>query len=244
MTDLHGNLEAFEACIADANAAGATRYAILGDLVGYGADPGAVVRRARSLLGRDGICVKGNHDAAAAGDEEALAAMNHDAAAAIHWTRRVLPDADRVWLDSLPMTHLEGDALFVHADARRPELWGYIKGAGEAERALRACDARIVLCGHVHATTLYQMQAMRPPAPFHPAHGQPVPLISSRSWLAVIGAVGQPRDGDPRAAYALLDAPGMSLTLRRVPYDIERAAAKIRAAGLPARLADRLHHGG
>jgi diadenosine tetraphosphatase ApaH/serine/threonine PP2A family protein phosphatase len=71
-----------------------------------------------------------------------------------------------------------------------------------------------------------------------------VPLISSRSWLAVIGAVGQPRDGDPRAAYALLDAPGMSLTLRRVPYDIERAAAKIRAAGLPARLADRLHHGG
>ncbi len=243
MADVHGNLEAFDACIADAAAAGATRHALLGDLVGYGADPEAVVNRARELLGADGICVKGNHDAAASGDEAALGGMNEAAAAAIVWTRQALSDDAWSWLGGLPLTHEEGDALFVHADARRPEAWGYIEDAGDAERALRAVSARLVFCGHVHATTLYQMHAMRPPAPFRPVHNQPVPLIASRSWLAVIGAVGQPRDGDPRAIYALFDGAARTLTIRRVAYDIDGAAGKIRRAGLPERLADRLYRG-
>jgi diadenosine tetraphosphatase ApaH/serine/threonine PP2A family protein phosphatase len=244
MTDMHGNLEAFEACIADSVVMQAERHALLGDFVGYGADPEAVVRRARELLGGTGIAVKGNHDAAASGDDAALAGMNDAAAAAIRWTRTVLGDDSWSWLAGLPMTHREGEALFVHADARRPELWSYVTSPAEAERTLRAVDARLVLSGHVHRTTLYQMHAMRPPAAFRPVPGSPVPLLSTRSWLAVIGAVGQPRDGDPRAAYAILDTREMTLTLRRVPYDIDRAAAKIRAAGLPRQLADRLRHGG
>jgi diadenosine tetraphosphatase ApaH/serine/threonine PP2A family protein phosphatase len=244
LTDVHANLEALEACLADARAFGATRFAFLGDIVGYGADPEACVSRAREVLDSNGICVMGNHDAAASGDEAALAGMNEAAAAAIRWTRRALSDHAWAWLAALPLTHDEGQMLFVHADARRPEAWGYIDSAGEAERALRAVEARLIFCGHVHTTTLYQMHHMRPPQPFKPTHDRPVPLLSSRSWLAVIGAVGQPRDGDPRATYALLDMPAMVLTIRRVAYDVETAAGKIRAAGLPVRLADRLLHGG
>lgn len=244
MTDLHGNLEGFEACIADAAAAGADQYAILGDIVGYGADPEACTARTRRLIGGGGFCVMGNHDAAAAGDDAALDGMNDAAAAAIRWTRTVMSGESLSWLRGLPLTHSQGEALFVHADARRPGAWGYIEGPSDAERALRSVESRIVFSGHVHTTTLYQMHPMRPPQAFKPSHGQPVPLIASRAWLAVIGAVGQPRDGDPRATYALLDMPAMMLTIRRVPYDIDAAAAKIREAGLPARLADRLRHGG
>jgi diadenosine tetraphosphatase ApaH/serine/threonine PP2A family protein phosphatase len=243
MTDIHANLEAFEACIADAAGQGVTRHAVLGDFVGYGADPQAVVRRAIAWLGPDGIAVKGNHDAAAAGDNAVLDGMNDHAAAAIRWTRQALDaDAKRV-LSALPLTAAAGGALLVHADARRPEAWGYVTTAAEAERALRAVPERVVLSGHVHATTLWQMHEQRPAVPFAPVPGRPVPLLTSRRWLAVIGAVGQPRDGDPRATYAIYDSDAAALTIRRVPYDVESAAAKIRRAGLPPRLADRLLRG-
>lgn len=243
MTDLHGNLEAFEACIADADRQDVGRRALLGDLVGYGADPVAVTERALSWLGSRGIAVRGNHDAAAAGDDAVLEGMSVDAAGAIRWTRGVIDAATRAALSELPLTVRDHGALFVHAGARRPAAWDYVTTASEAERALRAVEDRVVLSGHVHATTLWQMHDQRPPVPFTPAAGAAVPLLSSRRWLAVIGAVGQPRDGDPRAAYAIFDSVAATLTIRRVPYDIDAAAAKIRRAGLPAFLADRLYRG-
>ncbi len=169
--------------------------------------------------------------------------MSVDAAAAIRWTRGVIDAATRAALSELPLTVRDHGALFVHAGARRPAAWDYVTTASEAERALRAVEDRVVLSGHVHATTLWQMHDQRPPVPFTPAAGAAVPLLSSRRWLAVIGAVGQPRDGDPRAAYAIFDSVAATLTIRRVPYDIDAAAAKIRRAGLPAFLADRLYRG-
>ncbi len=243
MTDLHGNLEAFEACIADAARQNVERHALLGDIVGYGADPVAVTARALEWLGTDGIAIKGNHDAAASGDDAVLQGMSADAAAAILWTRGVIDEATCAALAGLPLTARNHGALFVHAGARRPEAWDYVTSVGEAERALRAVEDRIVLSGHVHATTVWQMHDQRPPVPFTPSAGGAVPLLSSRRWLAVIGAVGQPRDGDPRACYAIYDSARSTLTIRRVPYDIDAAAAKIRKAGLPAFLAERLYRG-
>jgi diadenosine tetraphosphatase ApaH/serine/threonine PP2A family protein phosphatase len=195
-------------------------------------------------LDHGGFAIRGNHDAAVAGDDDCLDGMNNDAAAAVRWTRGVIDGPTRDWLASLPLTHAEGGVLHVHADARRPEAWGYITGPSDAERALRAVAERIVFCGHVHTTTLYQMHTRLAPQPFDPRPGQPVQLISSRSWLAVIGAVGQPRDGDPRAIYALYDTTRGMLTIRRVAYDIDGAARKIEAAGLPRRLHERLYRGG
>ena len=243
MTDLHGNLEAFEACIADAVGQRVTKHAVLGDFVGYGADPVAVTQRALDWLGPQGIAVRGNHDAAAAGDDAVLDTMSQDAAAAIRWTRGAIDGATRTALSALPLTVREHGALFVHAGARKPAAWDYVTTASEAERALRSVEDRVILSGHVHVTTLWQMHDQRPAMPFTPTEGRPVPLLTSRRWLAVIGAVGQPRDGDPRAAYVVYDSAQATLTMRRVPYDIEAAAAKIRKAGLPGFLADRLHRG-
>lgn len=244
LTDIHGNLEAFEACLADAQRAGATRFAVLGDIVGYGADPVACTALARRIVAGDGFAIKGNHDAAASGDDQTMQDMNGTARTAAAWTRTVLPPDQLAWLAGLPMTRHEDKVLFVHADASAPEAWGYVLKARDAERALRAVNERIVFCGHVHETMLYQMHAQRPPVPFVPRANESIPLLSSRAWLAVIGAVGQPRDGDPRAIYALFDAASSRLTIRRVAYDIETAAQKIRAAGLPPALADRLFRGG
>jgi diadenosine tetraphosphatase ApaH/serine/threonine PP2A family protein phosphatase len=243
MTDIHGNLEAFEACLADARDYGVTRYVILGDFVGYGADPEAVVQRAREVLGGDGIAVKGNHDAAASGDGMSLVKMNPEAAKAIHWTRRKISAETRNFLAGLPLTRRAEGALFVHAEPQQPGAWGHVRGPMDALRSLKAAPDRLVFCGHMHSTMLYQMQDGRLPVPHVTAPNQPVQMRSARdcSWLAVIGAVGQPRDGDARAAYGIFEMG--TLAIRRVPYDIDAAAAKIRKARLPASLAKRLQNG-
>ncbi len=176
MTDLHANLEAFEACIADAVGQSVTKHAVLGDFVGYGADPLAVVTRAVDWLGPHGIAIRGNHDAAAAGDDALLDGMSDDAAAAIRWTRGMIDAPTRRLLGALPFTVRDHGALFVHAGARRPEAWDYVTSAAEAERALRAVEDRIVLSGHVHVPTLWQMHEQRPALPFIPTDGRPVPL--------------------------------------------------------------------
>ena len=237
MSDIHGNREAFEACLAHARWAKVQRTVFLGDYVGYGADPGWVVETVRSHVDEGAVALLGNHDAAVLGSDEA---MNADARAAIRWTRGQLDEDARAFLAGLPLTHREGDRLYVHANGWAPGAWDYILGPVEAERSLRRTDARVTLCGHVHAPALYSMAPGRPACGYTPIPGVAVPLLPTRRWLAVIGAVGQPRDGDPAAAYGLLDDARQTLTTVRVPYDMEAAARKIAAAGLPARLAARL----
>lgn len=244
LSDLHANLQATEACLAHADRAGAGRVVFLGDLVGYGADPVAVVRLVAERLARGAaVAVLGNHDAAALDPREA-AGMNGSAAAAIAWTRRALDDASRALLAGLPMAHEEGDVLYIHADASAPARWRYVEGPEAARRSLAATGARVTLCGHVHVPALYGLTAAEKLAAFRPLDGAPVPLARPRRWLAVLGSVGQPRDGDPSACYAMLDEDGgggaPTLTMHRVPYDAHAAAARVRAAGLPASLADRL----
>lgn len=240
LSDIHANREAFEACLEDAARRGAQRLVLLGDIVGYGAEPGWAVRRAQDLARSGAVVIKGNHDEAAVRDR---GGMSPDAAAAAAWTRAVLDAEAKAWLDALPMEVEEEDRLYVHADAQDPARWNYVRDAEDARRSLDAVQARIVLCGHVHVPALFGLTAAAKLVTFRPVAGVAVPLMRPRRWQVVVGAVGQPRDGDPAAAYAMLDTGTSELTTIRVPYDAEAAGAKIRAAGLPERLATRLLKG-
>lgn len=240
LSDIHGNLEAFEACLADARRRGAERFVFLGDYVGYGADPGPVLDRVMSLVEAGAPAILGNHDAAVAGSDDA---MNPLAQAAIRWTRGQLSPAQRGFLESLPLRFEESEYLFVHANAWNPAGWAYVVGRPQAERSLAASPLRITFCGHVHVPALYQQAPGRPACHHRPVAGTPVPLLRQRRWLVVLGAVGQPRDGSAAACYALLRPDEAELTFIRVPYDIDAAARKILAAGLPPQLAERLYHG-
>lgn len=241
LADIHGNLEAFLACLDHARQRGAERIVLLGDLVGYGADPAAVVDIAMAKVAAGALAVLGNHDEAAAG--AGASGMNDAAAAAIAWTRQQLSEAQRAFLRDLPLTAEEDGRLYVHADAAMPGRWRYVTDAEAARRSLAATDAQAAFCGHVHRPALYSLAETGKLTAFRPVGGAPVPLARGRSWLAVLGAVGQPRDGNPAACYMLLETDPLEATWYRVPYDIASAAAKIRAAGLPERLADRLFLG-
>lgn len=240
LSDIHANREAFEACLADAARRGAQRLVLLGDIVGYGGDPAWAVARARELAAAGAILLKGNHDEAAVAERRG---MTSDAAAAIAWTRSVLDAEAKRFLDALPLELAEEDRLYVHAGAAQPERWDYVRNAEDARRSLEAVTARIVVCGHVHVPALYALTATAKLVPFRPVAEVPVPLAAPRRWLAVLGAVGQPRDGNPAAAYATFDTATSALVTHRVPYDIAGAMARIRAAGLPEWLALRLAQG-
>jgi diadenosine tetraphosphatase ApaH/serine/threonine PP2A family protein phosphatase len=239
--DIHSNLEALTACLDHARTLGAQRYAFLGDLVGYGADPVAVIDLIERHSLEGAVVLLGNHDAAAIG--VASGGMNPNALAAIAWTQTQLGERQRAFLAGLPLTARLDDILFVHASAASPGEWTYVSGAVEAERSMKAAAAGFVFCGHVHEQMLYYMGAGGHPMPFRPVAGTPIPTPRHRQWLAVVGSAGQPRDANNAACYALADLERARLTFFRVPYDYRLAAQKIRAAGLPERLAIRLERG-
>ena len=239
--DIHSNLEAITACMAHAKPQGADRYAFLGDLVGYGADPVAVLDLVERHADDGAVVVLGNHDAAAIGRDNEP--MSPHAQAAIEWTRGQLGTRQRAFLEKLPLCVREGNMAFVHASAQDPERWTYVSSAIQAERSMRASQASYVFSGHVHEQVLYYMGAGGRPMPFRPVAGTPIPLGLHRHWLAIVGSAGQPRDGNNRACYALADLERARLTFFRVAYDHGAAARKVRAAGLPERLALRLEHG-
>ncbi len=239
--DIHSNLEALTACLAHAQTQGANRHAFLGDLVGYGADPVAVLDLIASYRAQGAIVVLGNHDAAALG--RAMDPLNANAQAAIDWTQAQMREPQRSFLESLPLTVREDDILFVHASAVAPEQWDYITSPVQAEQSLRAGKANYIFCGHVHEQVLYYTGASGRPMPFYPVSGTPIPVGHHRQWLAIVGSAGQPRDGNNEACYALADLTRARITFFRVAYDYLTAASKIRAAGLPERIALRLEHG-
>jgi diadenosine tetraphosphatase ApaH/serine/threonine PP2A family protein phosphatase len=241
IADVHANLEALRACLEHARAQGVDRHAFLGDLVGYGADPGAVVDLVREHVDRGALAVKGNHDEAALVGESG--SMHRAAETVIAWTRAHLSEAQRAFLEALPMTVREEGLFLVHASPELPREWIYVTDPLRAAHAFDAAgDASWVFCGHVHEPVLYTAGAARP-VPFRPVPGVAIPVPPRRRWLAVVGSTGQPRDGNTAACYAMLDTDRTTLTFFRVPYDWRVAAAKIRAAGLPESLARRLERG-
>ena len=239
-SDIHANRQAFTACLEGARARGAQRIIFLGDFVGYGGDPEWTVDTAVRLIADGAVAVRGNHDQAVA---ISSASMNPDAQAAIEWTRDRLGPAQRRFLADLPLTLQEDDRLYVHSEASAPARWHYVQSAADAARSLIATPAHVTFCGHIHRPALYSMSATAKMTSFVPTSAVPIQLLRGRQWLAVLGSVGQPRDGDPAAAFALYDTKSHEITYCRVPYDVEAAAKRIRENGLPARLADRLFAG-
>jgi diadenosine tetraphosphatase ApaH/serine/threonine PP2A family protein phosphatase len=241
LTDIHANREALAACLAHAQRAQAERYAFLGDLVGYGADPGWVVDTVRSYVADGAIAVQGNHDAAVVHGPGKT--MNADAQRVIAWTRAQLDESQLAFLDGLPLQVEEDGRLFVHANAWAPQRWEYILTPFEARSSMAATRCHYTFCGHIHDPTLYQMGADWRAAAFTPVAGVGIPLGTQRRWLAIPGSVGQPRDGISAACYAMLNTSTNTLTYHRVPYDSKATVNKIRAAGLPERFVVLLEQG-
>jgi diadenosine tetraphosphatase ApaH/serine/threonine PP2A family protein phosphatase len=240
LADVHANLEALTACLAHAEQAGAEGYVFLGDLVGYGADPVAVLDLVAARAARGAIVVRGNHDTAVLDGRAEY--MDHAAAEAVAWTRTQIEDRHREFIASLPALRRQEDATFVHASAFHPESWVYVSDPARAAQSLEAAGGAYVFCGHVHEPALYYLVAGHARS-FTPVPGVPIPVPRHRRWLAIVGSAGQPRDGRTAACYAMADLAHATLTFFRVPYDFRAAAAKIRAARLPERLARRLEHG-
>jgi len=240
LSDIHANREAFTACLAATEAAAADRLVILGDIVGYGADPVWCLERTRDLLANGAVVLRGNHDEAVAQPGQS---MNTNARLAIEWTRNQLSSEDRAFLGQLPMQVTEDDRLYVHASANAPEAWHYMLDADDARGHFLHCDAAVGFCGHTHQPALFSASPTGKITAFTPGTAELIPLSAQRQWLAVTGSVGQPRDGNPASAWALYDTDSRELRFQRTAYDIEAAAAKVRKAGLPEALADRLYGG-
>jgi len=240
LSDIHANLEALGAVLADADAEGATALLGLGDLVGYGADPGPCVDR---LAERGATLVAGNHEWGAAGLVD-IEWFNPAARAAILWTRDHLPSDASRYLGALPLATTVGDATLVHASPRSPEEWEYLTSAEDGFSVFGDFPTRLCFIGHSHRPGVWSMGSS---GPDHAASFRAWPLRirleAGRRYVINVGSVGQPRDRDPRAAYAIWDVERREVEIRRVPYDHRAAAAKILAAGLPRLLADRLARG-
>jgi diadenosine tetraphosphatase ApaH/serine/threonine PP2A family protein phosphatase len=240
LSDIHSNLVALDAVLAHAGPVDGLWH--LGDVVGYGPDPDGVVAR---LAAAGAVGVLGNHDAAALGGPE-IDWFNPEARAAVEWTRDTMAAATRDWLRTLPHRLALGPLTLVHGSPRDP-LREYITSLSSARANLLDLETAYGLHGHTHIPIAFVDEAGRIRA-FGPADGTTLQL-DDRPSLLNPGSVGQPRDGDPRAAYLTLDfegpggaAPGATplVTWHRVAYDVASVQAAIRAAGLPNRLADRL----
>jgi len=240
LSDIHANLEALEACLRHARERGAQRYAFLGDLVGYGADPADVVSIVERHAVDGATAIKGNHDQAI---EKAAGYFNAPTKESLDWARGELGDAQKRFLAQLPLIVRDGEVCYVHASAAHPHRWDYVDSPGAARRCADAAAVTYTFCGHVHEQALYFEIPGGRMKEFQPVPGTPIPVRGHRRWVAIVGSVGQPRDRNPSAAYALFDLAHRRITFWRVGYDASAAAEKIRRAGLPESLAIRVESG-
>lgn len=256
-SDVHSNLEAYRAAILDvARRDDVSALWCLGDVVGYGADPEICVQITLALAGsapppavdeelggaigelagKLRYVVLGNHDAAAFG-HAIINYFNEAARAAALWTAAAISPPASHFLQNLPLTATEDDALLVHATPVRPEEFHYVTSVADARGAFAATGARVIFYGHNHQPVVVSDREGRSAA------APPDEFGADGRWLVNAGSVGQPRDGDHRACYVVYDASDARLEFVRVDYDVDAAAAKILKAGLPRVLAERLHYG-
>ncbi len=233
-SDVHANLEALEAVLADAEEQKCTHSVCLGDIVGYNSNPHECVKRIQDL---DIPVVKGNHDEQAS-LEESSRDFNELAEHAIAWTRDHLTDEDKEWLRDLRFQRQVRDFTVVHATLDTPAQWGYVFNNLDAAASFTYQHTTVCFFGHTHV-----------PMAFVRDDGikrikiEYLPIEPASKYLINVGSVGQPRDGDWRAAYCIYDVDDNSVEQRRVKYDLETAQEKIIAAGLPDLLAERLAAG-
>lgn len=236
--DIHSNVSALETVLARFDQLGVDRIISVGDVVGYGAAPSACIEMLRA---HEAVVVQGNHDAAVVGQIDVLY-FNHAAREAVRWTQSQLNRDECLWLSELPLVAELEHCEVGHGTYHRPELFDYVLSPTDADPSLDEMRSRVCFIGHTHVPkTLLRMRD----DPLRTAHlvDDEVDLSDVHRALVNVGSVGQPRDDDPRAAYAILDSAADRVTIGRVDYDVAREAARIRAAGLPDVLAQRLFLG-
>ncbi|HMJ33569.1 MAG TPA: metallophosphoesterase family protein [Baekduia sp.] len=237
LSDIHGNLHALDAVLADVEREDVHEVWCLGDVVGYGADPNDCCARVREQAD---VVLAGNHDMAVTG-ELSLEEFSRGAAIAARWTQEVLHPEHAAWLRARAPTGDAREIGLYHGSPRDP-VWEYVLSSLLAELCFDAMRQRVALVGHSHVALSF----VRPEgeaATGEPRRGGDAVDLSSGEWILNPGSVGQPRDGDSRAAWMLLDTDLWRAQWRRTEYDISGAQAAIRAARLPASLADRLEYG-
>ncbi len=239
ITDVHANLPALEAVLDAIEAAEVEETWCLGDVLGYGVEPDACANLVRE---RCDVCLVGNHDLAVLGDLD-VASFSEAAAVAVEWTRAKVAPRTLEFLRALEPHGERGGIGLFHASPRDP-VWEYVLSSDQAEAGIDAHARRVGLIGHSHVALFFTRPngAAAETRGAQASDGALLDLSEGR-WLVNPGSVGQPRDGDPRAAWLELDTEGETARFHRVPYEIERASSAIAAAGLPSRLADRLHVG-
>jgi len=235
LSDIHGNLEALEAVLAEVDRIGVDSVCSLGDIVGYGPSPAACVEIVRR---RAAVSLTGNHDAAVAG-LTSLEDFNEFARSAVEWSAAQLGAGDIEYLRTLPYTHRAPELLLVHASPIEPERWHYIHGRADIGEHFAAFSERLCFVGHSHRPGVYAIRGDSSVA----RCGVFEALQPGQRYLVNAGSVGQPRDRDPRASYVVYDAAHDCVEVRRVAYPIEKTQERMRAAGLPAFLVDRLGAG-
>jgi diadenosine tetraphosphatase ApaH/serine/threonine PP2A family protein phosphatase len=258
ISDIHANAEAFAATFTDISGTGAEKIAVLGDVVGYGADPEACTHAVMVIGGdepdagiapvellekadwfRDAlICaVMGNHDMAVFNDE-ILTLMRYEAVEAVQWQRKKLSAGALSFHMARPLEVKYGDAIFVHASPYRPEMFGYIVTHYEAADVLSQIKGRLFFIGHTHDPAVFSENGA-----VYADSGGKVSLDPEKRYIVNVGSLGQPRDRDPRLSYVIWDTEADTVEFRRAEYDVKTAANKIYDAGLPRVLGDRLFLG-
>ncbi len=234
--DIHANLDALNVVLADCREQGVEEFLCTGDVVGYNACPHECIEIIRDI----GCPVMmGNHDYYVGCEKLNLNDFNPNAAAVVRWTREQLSEEDLDWLRALPFTRTAKGVTLVHATNDRPALFGYVFDNLQADANFTAQKTPLSFHGHTHCPMIYE-KSMQGVFRIDP---QDFKLQMGRKYFINVGSVGQPRDGDPRATYVIYDSVAKTVTFRRLPYDIAAAQARIRAAGLPERLAERLAEG-
>lgn len=234
-SDIHANLEALEAVLADAEANSCDSYVCLGDVVGYNADPAACLNRVRDM---GCPVVKGNHDMDC-GHDTSLEMMNSVAAEALQWTRDQLDADQRKWLARLRMVRQVEDFTIVHSTLDQPTSWNYVTNKFDAMANFTYQVSQVCFYGHTHVPRVFIRDHER----VEEVPAESIQIQDGNKYFINTGSVGQPRDGDWRASYCIYDLSTRTITFRRLEYDIETTQKKILDAGLPESLAERIAHG-
>ncbi len=235
LADIHANSDALEAVIEDARSQSVTDFVCVGDVVGYNACPNECVDLVRSL---DCFTVRGNHDHYCAYDES-LDDFHPMAASVVAWTRRQLAGDRARWLRDLPLHAFHQGMTLVHSTLDMPERWGYVFDSIEAEAHFCYQNTQICFHGHTHVPVIFEKHG----GSVERYDPQDIHIGLGRRYFINTGSIGQPRDNDNRSSYCIYDVMQREIKFRRVEYDIEATQAKIRAAGLPERLAQRIAFG-
>ncbi len=242
ISDVHSNLEALESCLAFAQKEGVDRFAFLGDLVGYNADPSAVISIVKKIVAQGkGFALLGNHDEAMF--KKTGLNFNQEAMTAIEWTRGQLKTEDIHFLEELPRIQVEDQAFYAHSTPFEPEAWHYVQHPQHARRCSEFSTKPYTILGHVHDCAIYYELPSHQFYMLKPLPDLPIKVLNRRKWVIMAGSVGQPRDGQPKAHMSIMDFSKQSITFHRLAYDHVTAAQKIENSGLPKSLARRLIFG-